>query len=60
MNQVKLTPEMVDSVIISLRSAFQTGSNIPDKVRESGTKFIDDLDKWSEEMRNGNAAKSNS
>jgi hypothetical protein len=57
---IKLTPEMIDSVVVSLRNAFVIGENIPDYVRESGTKFINDCDKWSDEVRNGKPQQPNS
>ena len=46
----KLTPDLIDAAVIQLRSVFLTDDSIPTYVKESGTIFVDNLDKWSEEM----------
>jgi hypothetical protein len=46
-----LTPEMIDAAVIQLRTLFEHNETIPEKVRNSGKTFIDDLDEWSESMK---------
>jgi len=48
---MKLTPEMIDAVVIQLRSVMQYNEDIPEDVRESGKVFLDKLDAWSERMK---------
>jgi hypothetical protein len=56
-NVANLTPEMIDAAVIQLRMVMEHAEGIPDKVRASGTEFVNDLDNWSTEMKakkNGN------
>jgi len=48
---MKLTPEMIDALVIQLRTAFEYGEGIPDNIRASGKVFLDDLDAYSEELK---------
>ena len=48
---MKLTPEMIDAAVIQLRMIFENSEDVPQKVRESGKIFVDDLDAWSEQMK---------
>jgi hypothetical protein len=46
-----LTPAMIDSMVIQLRTLFEHDETIPEDVRESGNAFLDKLDAWSERMK---------
>jgi uncharacterized protein (UPF0147 family) len=46
------TPEMIDAVVIQLRTALLNNDKVPENVQESGKKFLEDLDNWSEGLKN--------
>jgi len=46
-----LTPDMIDATVIQLRSVMECAAGIPEKVKTSGTQFLNDLDEWSEELK---------
>lgn len=48
---MKLTPEMIDAAVIQLRGLFDVSEDIPEKVKSTGTNFLDSLDEWSESMK---------
>ena len=48
---MNLTSEMIDAAVIQLRMIFEHADNIPEDVKDSGKKFIDNLDAWSERLK---------
>jgi hypothetical protein len=48
---MKMSPQMIDAAVIQLKSVLETAEDVPQEVRETGTKFVDALDKWSESMK---------
>ena len=48
---MQLTPDVIDAAVIQLRTLLQTADGIPEPVKESGTKFVNDLDSWSEDLK---------
>jgi hypothetical protein len=48
---MNLTPEVIDGMVMNLRAVFEHAEGIPEKVKESGLKFISDCDEWSTEMK---------
>lgn len=48
---MQLSPEMIDAAVIQLRGLMENAEGIPENVRESGKKFVDDLDAWSESLK---------
>jgi len=56
-NVASLTPEMIDATTIQLKMVMENADGIPEGVRSTGKAFIEELDKWSTEMKakkNGN------
>jgi len=56
-NVASLTPEMIDATTVQLKMVMEHAEGIPEKVRETGKAFVDELDAWSAEMKakkNGN------
>lgn len=53
---MKISPEMIDAATIQLRGVFLQ-DDVPENVRESGGKFLDDLDAWATDMRKAEEAK---
>lgn len=45
------TPEVIDAMVMQLRAVFEHSEGIPEKVKESGSKFLADCDEWSTEMK---------
>jgi hypothetical protein len=48
---MNLTPEMIDATVMQLRTVMEHAEGIPDKVKESGKQFLNDLDEWSEQLK---------
>jgi hypothetical protein len=48
---MKVSSAAIDAAVIQLRAVFQENPDVPDNVRESGKKFLDDLDVWAEKLR---------
>ena len=46
-----VSAEMLDMLIIQLRGAMKIAVDAPTDVRESGEKFIEALDRWSESKK---------
>jgi len=49
---LSLSPEMIDAAVLQLTSLIEN-AQMPDKVRDSGRKFVADLDQWSEDIKKG-------
>jgi hypothetical protein len=43
-----MSPEMIDAAVVQLKMLLDNVPDIPENVRESGKKFVSDLDTWSE------------
>jgi len=54
---MKLSPEMIDAAVIQLRGLFETNPDVPEKVKSTGTIFLDSLDEWAESMRRAEQVK---
>jgi hypothetical protein len=53
---MKLTPEIIDAAVIQLRGIFEHADGIPENVKESGNTFLNDLDKWSDQLKKEQAS----
>lgn len=47
----KMSPAMIDAAVIQLRSLFDTSDDVPEKVKSTGSDFVNALDEWSEQMK---------